>query len=276
MAPSAMFGIPMTRATTILLAVGVLVLAAVPVQVTRTGIDLYALLFAGVLLLVVERTVGDWVANLVGPVGTALLFAVVAAGGVAYLLSDGGRKRVEGSMMVASAYGYHPVYFVPDRATHPDDDSPPPERAARRPPPDTHVTSPPPAAPSAPAVRDKPPMTPQSPPIDGARQVPFSFARAPRELATARLIAEPELAQLGDEIVVRLMVAGVPKRMPQTVTFFVNGLTLSREAVEPDGTAEVRWRPRVPGQYQLRAEISASSLDLSAFNTTVHVLPRAR
>ena len=43
------------------------VLATVVVQTTRSGIDILALLVAGFILLLLERTLGDWVAESVGP-----------------------------------------------------------------------------------------------------------------------------------------------------------------------------------------------------------------
>src|SRR5215212_9148575 len=68
--------------------------AAIVVQTTRSGIDVLALLVAGFALLVLERTLGDWVADTLGPVPTTLLFAALAALGVAYVTTDSGRGRV--------------------------------------------------------------------------------------------------------------------------------------------------------------------------------------
>jgi hypothetical protein len=274
MARKGVFGARLSRAATLLLGAGVLFLAAVPVQVTGTGIDLYGLLVVGVLLLVAERTAGDWVANMVGPVGTALIFAVVAAAVIAYLLSDGGRKRVEHSMTIAAAYGYRPVYFVAHRKL--DSNEKADERIAREVRTAAPDPAPAPQAASAAASSNELPAPPEPAPPDGARPVPFSFTRAPRELASPRLTADPELAELGDDVTVRFSVAGRPRKMPADVTFFVNGLMLGSAPVGADGRAQVRWHPRVPGQYQLRAEIGVSSLETNIVNTTVQVLPRGR
>jgi hypothetical protein len=248
-------------------ATGVLLLAAVPVQVTGSGIDLYALLLAGVLLLVVERTLGDWVANVLGPAGTALAFAIVAAGGVAYLLSDGGRKRAERFMVVAEAHGYRPAYFKSD-----DNLERAEKEAAER---VAHLPDVPDPAPvsSAPDSDVKPAAAAPQAANSGFG---VFFSGRPREEATARLIAEPDLALLEDDVRLRFVVIGHPKRMPSDVTFSVNGLFLSRQVVRPNGTAEAHWHPRLPGEYQLRAETSDSSLELRGFNATVQVLPRKR
>jgi hypothetical protein len=258
---------------TLLSAVGVLVLAAVPVQVTGSGIDLYALLFAGVLLLVVERTAGDWVANVLGPAGTALAFAIVAAAGVAYLLSDGGRKRAEHVMAVAEAHGYRAAYFKSEQKLKADPQEELAERVA-------HVPVAPGSVPDAPAPSPSS-TTPVSDEAQSSQAQPsgsglqlFSFGGGSREQATARLTAVPELAQLGDEIRLRFRVIGQPKKMPSGVSFYVNGMLVAHESVGPDGIAETQWRPRVPGQYRLRAETSASSLESRGFDAAVQVLPR--
>ena len=59
-------------------------IAGVAVQTTRSGIDILALLVAGFVLLLIERTLGDWVAETLGPVPATVLFAAVAVLGVAY------------------------------------------------------------------------------------------------------------------------------------------------------------------------------------------------
>ena len=87
------------------------VLATVVVQTTRSGIDILALLIAGFILLVLERTLGDWVAESVGPAPTALIFALVAGICVAYVTTDSGRGRAERLLVAAEARGYRAAYF---------------------------------------------------------------------------------------------------------------------------------------------------------------------
>src|SRR5262245_56820924 len=69
--------------------------AALTVQITRTGVDVLALMLAGFLLLLLERTVGDWIAESLGPATTALVFAAVAGFGVWYVMTAGGRAKVQ-------------------------------------------------------------------------------------------------------------------------------------------------------------------------------------
>jgi hypothetical protein len=257
-------------------AIGVLLLAAVPVQVTGSGIDLYALLVAGVLLLVAERTAGDWVANLLGPAGTALAFALVAAAGVAYLLSDGGQKRAERFMVVAEAHGYRPAYFKLEHNDLDDAQKEAAERVAQLsdpfPPAQTAATPASSGTPSASGEAASARATPQS------ANSGFSvfFSGRPREEATGRLVADPELAQPNDDVRLRFVVIGQPKKMPTEVIFSVNGIFLSRQRVGPKGTAEAHWHPRLPGEYHARADTDDSSLEARGFNIKVQVVPSRR
>ena len=268
------------RALTFLCAAGVLLLAAVPVQVTGKGIDLYALLCAGVALLVVERTVGDWIADFLGPAGTALAFAIVAAGGVAGLLSERGQKGAQRFIAVAEEHGYQPAYFK----TEPDHEAdnaradrsaqiPDPSGRLARSQPEPAAAQPAPASPSASATEGST-STPQS--SAGSGWTLFAYRRGTPDRATARLTTEPDLAETGDEVTLRFRIVGTPGKPPSSVSFYANGILLGRVPLAANGTAEARWRPRVPGQYQLRAETSASSLVQTSFSAAVQVLPRGR
>ena len=52
-------------------ATAVLFVAALLVQLTHAGIDIFLVLAAIFVLLVLERTLGDWIAESVGAAGTA-------------------------------------------------------------------------------------------------------------------------------------------------------------------------------------------------------------
>jgi len=58
--------------------VAVLFVAALFVQLTHAGIDIFLMLVAGFILLVLERTLGDWIAESVGAPATVLIFTVLA------------------------------------------------------------------------------------------------------------------------------------------------------------------------------------------------------
>src|SRR5690348_15544051 len=93
-------------------AFGVLVLAGVPVQISGTGIDIFVLLTAGAVLFALERTLGDAVAEFVGPVGAALLFCAMGGLGVGYVLTNSGQQRAKRFLAAAEARGYEPLVFT--------------------------------------------------------------------------------------------------------------------------------------------------------------------
>ena len=97
--------------------------AALTVQITRTGVDILALMSAGFVLLLLERTLGDWIADNLGPAATALVFACVAALGVSYSMTGGGRAKAQRAFAAAEARGYHTLYFSLDDSKATGDDS---------------------------------------------------------------------------------------------------------------------------------------------------------
>ena len=84
-----------------------LLVAAVAVQVTRTGAPYPRAARGGFVLLLIERTLGDWVADTLGPIPTVLVFIAVAGLGVAYATAEGGRARLRRAFAAADAQGYH-------------------------------------------------------------------------------------------------------------------------------------------------------------------------
>ena len=94
---------------------GVCVLsAAITVQCDRTGVDVLGLLIAAFMLLLVERTLGDWIAESLGPAATAFVFAAVAASGVWYLTDGVGRAKAQRVFAAAEARGYHTMFVTLD------------------------------------------------------------------------------------------------------------------------------------------------------------------
>ena len=241
--------------------------AAIVVATTRTGVDVLALLVAGFLLLVVERTVGDWLAETLGPLPTALLFALVAASGALYFQTDAGRRRAERVFEAAEARGYHTAYFrVGEERTRARQRSATDAVAAALPAPtgrsvsDPPITSPPGQAPSV--VAPPAPMPESSRPIaQGAR--------------IARLRAEPEVTVIDQEVVLTAdLLSDTPGTLPQ-VEFSVDRHVIA--SVAPvDGVATVRWRTRVPGQYAVRAGLAGSQPRAVQKSILLTVLPPRR
>jgi hypothetical protein len=272
--------------------------AAVVVETTRTGIDILALLVASFLLLLVERTLGDWVAERVGPAWTAFLFAVVAGLSVAYILSGSGRARAAGLFAAANARGYRALYFkvpVSDKVHTPEVDvasvpsgpftSRPAAAAAAPLSPDVPTPSsrpsgsPSPASVAAPSVAvaqgsatpsSRPSGSP-SPPSVAAPSVAVA-QRSAKNLRIDRLLVSPEVAVVGDAVSFRVLVSFDQDGSLPNVEFSVNGRVVATAAVS-DGVATARWKTSVPGQYVVRARLPGGFSGGTVASTTLNILP---
>ena len=261
-----------------------LLVAVIAVLITHTGIDLLGLLVALVVLLLIERTLGDWIADNVGPVTTVVIFTGVAVLGVMYVSTAGGRGRVRRLFNAAEARGYHTAYFSIDDDTNAPLKEGDSGGVADRLSPSTNAPSAPtagsgpPAAPS-PSVAPAPgPSTATAPgastaaaspsPTPGAAGAPVSDTRAssrPEEPKQAggvritRLSLSPDLAAVGQTIVFRANLASDGDGVLPEVEFSVDGRSIAR--VRPNtGTALARWTTRVPGQYVVRVHITGGLL----------------
>jgi hypothetical protein len=276
--------------------------AAVVVQTTRIGIDILALLVAGFLLLLVERTVGDWVAERVGPAWTALLFAVVAGLGVAYVLTGSGRARAAGLFAAAEARGYRALYFevpvstkvqMPEVGVASLPSGPftarPAVAAAVPSSLGTATTGTAAAVPSSPgtATTGTAAAVPSSPgtATTGSRpsgsplpaSVPASSVAVRRRSAKNpridRLLVSPEVSVVGDVIGFRVLVSFDEDGSLPKVEFSVNGRVVATAAVV-DGAATARWKTAVPGQYVVRARLPGGFSGGMVASATLNVLPR--
>ena len=80
----------------------------------RSAVDLVIVLVAAAAIVVLQRTVGDWLADSLGPGGSALLFAVAAiAAGWLLVGTDDGRARVLAGMSWAEEHGFHGALITP-------------------------------------------------------------------------------------------------------------------------------------------------------------------
>jgi Big-like domain-containing protein len=87
---------------------------AIYVQSTGTGIDLLVFGVACLLLLALERTVGDWLGEVLGAGVAGILFALFVASTIYYFFSDkAGRSHTDNFFLAAEKRGYHTVYYEP-------------------------------------------------------------------------------------------------------------------------------------------------------------------
>jgi hypothetical protein len=250
----------------------VLLLAGVPVQVTGTGIDLFALLAAGALLFTIERTVGDAVAEFVGPIGAAVLFCAIAAIGFGYMLTDSGQGRAKRLLAAAEARGYQPVFFTGDRTPKdaPNDVS----RAGR---PEDGARSPSSAA-AANDVEVRPAVSDPSPPPSDAVPVSpglFSRFRGP-EIPLARLTVSPRIVAAGETVNMEVRFIGRAIALRGPVVFFVNDREVGRSAPDANGIASARTTPRVPGTYTAAIRLPSGTRATAPGPVSFTVVPPRR
>lgn len=279
-------------------ALPVLTLAGV-VQVTGVGIDILVFATAALLLLGLERSVGDWLGEWFGPLAAAVIFIATAVALSWYFLSDSlGRSQTEHFFVEAERRGYSTVYYQTARPSAADKSGAAAESPSGATPVATGGTA---NARGATAVRGEAPPVhaadredetdPQdasaiSPAIGtarGARQETDAPARrsilsifrrssSPAELIETQVTVSlsPHEVEAARRTVISAAVhgAGVPVAAG-TVEFMVNGLGAGRIAVDADGVASTTFRTHIPGTYEVRARYSGTSRHASSRSNPV-------
>jgi hypothetical protein len=242
------------------------VLATIVVQMTRSGIDILALLMAGFTLLLLERTLGDWVAESVGPAPTALIFALVAGMCVAYVTTDRGKSRVGRLLAAAETRGYKAAYFhkpsEPDKTSADDVRQTavtPVSTAGSRPRPPSRTAS----GEEAATVATSPSPTP----------IPAAQPAAAKGVRLTRLTISPEVSTTGQPITIRASLSYDEAGVLPRITFSVDGRVIDTIAPDTRGMAQVPWKTRVPGQYVVRAELAGGLAGAYTLSAVVNVLP---
>ena len=239
-------------------ALSVVVTAAI-VQVTRSGVDILALMVGGFVLLLIERTLGDWVAESVGPATAAVLFAGVAALALVYMQTDSGRGRASRFFAAAEAHGYHTTYFKVG-----DNESGQAQVASAAAASD-RVTRQQPAQSLAPASPVAVPARPS------ATLTAASTEPTARGVRITRLRLEPEVGVVGRPVTFRVELGSEEEGTYPPVEFSVDGRIIAT-APARDGVAKTSWSTSVPGQYVVRARVAGSFL-ASGSSRTLNVLP---
>jgi hypothetical protein len=290
--------------------------AAVTVQITRTGVDVLALMVAAFVLLCLERTVGDWIADSLGPAATALVFAGVAGFGVWYMLSVGGRAKAQLVFAAAEARGYHTMFVAVDNDAVKSDDgedaraisdavrgagdaitSAPVDARAVSPAPRTTSGTAPPSRrvqPSGgggvgggggvPSVR-APGIGAPGPAVPGGGDVGTSSGSG---------LGSPgdDLGDMGPLRITRLILnpevvmtgdrvtlrAMITGRgeLPALVEFSIDGHTVSTAEIGRDSIAKTTFSTRTPGSYTVRARIVGGPMRITEVSALLNVLPGRR
>jgi hypothetical protein len=231
--------------------------AAVAVQLTRSGVDVLAVLVAGFLLLVLERTAGDWIADTVGEAPVAVLFGGIAVLGLAYVQTPSGRSYASRLFSAAEARGYRTAYFTVGATPTARNVAGGSPRAATRPSaaPVTGATSP--AGKAGQAL---------TAPV-ASRGEETGGSRVPR---LGRLRITPEVSVTDREVALTVDATGGAEEIPD-VEFSVDGRSVGRSPFV-NGVATLRWKTRVPGRYTVRVRF-AHGLIGSGTSAFLNVLP---
>jgi len=260
------------------LAVVCVVCVAVPVAVTRAGVDLLLIVAVCAVALIVERFLGDWLGDRLGPGPASIVTAGCVLFGVWYLLTGERSTPAQRFLDAAEAQGYHSVYFG-----HP----PSPGRTglgatAEARPMSTTGTSTSnrnrtalggPAISSAPSAAGPQPTGSAGKVSSGPGRSATSDAvqRTALVASTTALILTPPVAVMGQTIEARSSVSvGGGAVTDGSIEFAVNGRRLEVVLLGSTHSAVAHFTPRAPGTYKVRAQFSGN--DSISSSSTIAVL----
>jgi hypothetical protein len=276
----------------------VLLWAALPVlalggtvQATGVGIDVLAVAVGALMLLAVERSLGDWLGEWVGPLAAAAIFVVAALALSWYFLSDSlGRSQTQRFFVEAERRGYKTLYYPTVRASSIDEATTTEAPAvaapaagggwavrtaaaapAPEPAPAARVESTNAAPVSDPAAAAAPVGTRGAGSASGNRQLRslLSFLRrgTPGDpIATQiALNVSPRQVQVARQTVITARVLGSGEPVTAgSVEFMVNGLGAGKIPLDAAGSASTTFRPHIPGSYEVRARYTGGSTHSSS------------
>jgi hypothetical protein len=214
----------------LLLSVGVL---AVVLLLAQGLVIVLLVLVACGLLVLLERTVGDWLADVLGAAGRSIIVALVLLVVGWQLLSSPSRRAATLSFLGLEAYWV--IDTMPASAIDiPPSSAPPPAQTSSASPPRTGTGGPPSSAssPSRPA------------------NVPAASAEPGSPSSRVRMNVVSRSESTGVRLEARL--SGADK-IDGIVDFIVDGKRVATASVAPDGRAVAYLRDVGPGTYQVEA-----------------------
>jgi hypothetical protein len=248
------------------------------VAATHTGIDVLFVALLCVGVIGIERTVGDSLADVVGPGAAALGLAACALLFVWYIFEGGGRAGRERLFFAAEQRGYHTLWLglapesadggsparrAPQVASAPVDHEAPAVIATPRP--NSRAAAAVSASTGAPPLQREP----------GSEASGSNLLRPFRSVTTTLLTLSPSVAIAGQTVALHAVVS--LDRTPLTdgyVEFSVNGRSVATVPLGSSGVAVAQFSSKVPGAYTIRARYSGSkSLGRSAAEANLTVLP---
>jgi hypothetical protein len=253
-----------------LAAVGAAMLA---VETSRTGLDILVLVMLAAGIVILERTIGDWLGELIGSGLSTFALALVLGAAAWTVFTPGG--EADRFFREAHARGYDTLYY-----RSPDPAPPPAAQAAPTVPVSTAGSSR--RASGAPVRRAVDPAPAAEPPPDAGRETSSGLfptvqsMLAPKvPMAAVTFLDLPTVALTGEQVSIR---AGVTLNSRPVagvrIEFTLNGRSLGNGLTGADGIARIPSSMRVPGRYTIGAVLQdGPSFRGSSTAATITVLP---
>jgi hypothetical protein len=235
---------------------------AVFVQVKGTGIDLLMVALVGLILLALERLIGAWLSDRVGPFATGMIFAaLVPLLSWFFLSSPSGRVRTENFFAEAENRGYKTVFFKNPRAAQSDEDAKREEERRRL------QASAPVPAPIVASVSNEPQAAEPAASSSGSESRVskifrsfFTRAKDSKTPTSLSVSPSPSVGNVMQRVVLRASVSGSGRTVTEgSVEFIVNGRGAGRILLDSNGVALATYLPALSGSYEVRARYTGSS-----------------
>lgn len=242
------------------------------VQISGSGIDLLVVAVAALILLALERSLGDWLGEWVGPLAAAGIFVVFALALTWYFLSASlGRSRTDSFFVDAERRGYTTTFYPTPRASAATPATAGRSSGGSRPVATRGAA--PAATAGSPGVeraggesRGQDDVERAEAAGDRAREGSvLSFLR-PRSGSRERVptdisvTVEPARVAAARQAVIRAAVrAADGSAVSGNVEFTVNGLGAGRVALDANGVATTTYRTHILGPYEVRARFAGTS-----------------
>ena len=234
------------------------------VAITSTGVDVLAVVTICVVLLALERTLGDWLGEFLGSGLASLVFAAVVGLVAWYAAGARDRSEIEYFFAAAEMRGYRPYFgsASPRSSSHSLASlagQTPPLRAP------INVTN---------AVAE--PLSGragQGPPASDAKGTTSHTRTGPLQSLTS-LKLSTRMALTGEPVALRAVVTAGGQRVDGgTVEFSVDGRVIDTVALSASGEAASEYSSRVPGRYTVRTKTIAAGLKESEAVAMLDVVP---
>ena len=249
--------------------------AAVGVEVSRTGLDVLLLVLLVLAVVLLERTVGDWLGELLGSGRATLVLGTAICLSAWSLLSEGG--AVDKLFAVAGQKGYRTLYFrnsLPAANAQAPGATPAAGMSGNS---GGAIGSPRPTgtmSSGSAAVHPVPSGAERAASGSAEPSGPLSLVFRRRASSTMRITTPTPIAT-GDTSTIRVRLTSAGEAVSgRSIIFTLDGRLLGESATGPDGTATMTFSVRVARSYQIRAEFAGDEgMAGSSGGATVVVLP---